>query len=288
MDIAVVGAGRVGTALAVLLSKAGHRLVGVSGGDASRSRAETYLPAVPFLPPDRAASEADAVIIGVPDDAIARACADLAAGGALHEGQGVCHLSGAAPLLALGPARAAGAHVFSMHPVQTFPDVEAGIERLPGSHVAVTAWEEDAYRMGEGLAQDAGGRPFRLNEEHKALYHAAAVFSSNSLVTIEAIAERLFREAGVEDPLAVMAPLIRGTVDSLIELGPAAALTGPVIRGDAGTVRRNLEALASHAREAVPAYVALARASLDLAERSGRLPRGSRARVEEVLREWRS
>jgi predicted short-subunit dehydrogenase-like oxidoreductase (DUF2520 family) len=108
------------------------------------------------------------------------------------------------------------------------------------------------------------------------------------LVTIEALAERLFREAGVEDPLAVMAPLIRGTVDSLIELGPAAALTGPVVRGDAGTIRRNLEALASHAREAVPAYVALARASLLLAERSGRLARGSRARVEEVLREWTS
>ena len=288
MDIAVVGAGRVGTALAVLLSKAGHRLVGVSGGDASRSRAETYLPAVPFLPPQDAVSHAEAVVIGVPDDAIARVCADLAAGGAFHERHGVCHLSGSAPLLALGPARAAGAHVFSMHPVQTFPDVDAGIERLPGSYVAVTAWEEAAYRIGEGLAHDAGGRPFRLQEERKALYHAAAVFSSNSLVTIEAMAERLFRAAGVDDPLAVMTPLIRGTVDSLLEVGPAEALTGPVIRGDAGTIRRNLEALASHARDAVPAYVALARASLDLAERTGRLSRGGRARVEEVLDEWTS
>ncbi len=142
--------------------------------------------------------------------------------------------------------------------------------------------------MGEGLARDAGARPFRLQEERKALYHAAAVISSNSLVTIEALAERLFREAGVEDPLAVMAPLIEGTVDNLIELGPAAALTGPVTRGDAGTIRRNLEALASHARDTVPVYVALARASLDLAERAGRLAPGSRTRVEEVLAEWTS
>jgi predicted short-subunit dehydrogenase-like oxidoreductase (DUF2520 family) len=228
------------------------------------------------------------VVIGVPDDAIAGVCADLASRDTFHRGQGVCHLSGAAPLLALGPARAAGAHVFSFHPVQTFPDVDAGIERLPGSHVAVTAWEEDGFRMGEDLARDAGGRPFRLNEERKALYHAAAVFSSNSLVTVEAMAERLFREAGVEDPAAVMAPLIRGTVDNVIALGPAAALTGPVVRGDAGTVHRNLEALASHAPDAVEAYVALARASLDLAERAGRLAQGARDRIEEVLDEWRS
>jgi predicted short-subunit dehydrogenase-like oxidoreductase (DUF2520 family) len=288
MDVAVVGAGRVGTALAVLLSKAGHRVIGVSGGEASRERAEAYLPGVPFLPAHRAASGAEAVVIGVPDDAIVTVCNELAAGDAFHETQGVCHLSGAAPLLALGPARAAGAHVFSMHPVQTFPDVQAGIERLPGSHVAVTAWDETGYRMGEGLARDAGGRPFRLNEERKALYHAAAVFASNSLVTVEALAERLFREAGVEDPVPVMAPLIRGTVDSVIGMGPAAALTGPVIRGDAGTVRRNLEALALHAADALPAYVALARASLDLADRAGRLAEGHRARMEEVLDEWRS
>ncbi|HEV3474387.1 MAG TPA: Rossmann-like and DUF2520 domain-containing protein [Actinomycetota bacterium] len=288
MDVAVVGAGRVGTALAVLLSKAGHRMVGVSGGEGTRKRAETYLPGVPFLPAHRAASEAEVVVIGVPDDAIAAVCDDLASAGALHDGQGVCHLSGAAPLLALGPARAAAARVFSMHPVQTFPDVDAGIERLPGSHVAVTAWEEEGFRMGESLARDAGGRPLRVNEEHKALYHAAAVFSSNWLVTVEAIAERLFREAGIEDPIAVMDPLIRGTVDNIVGLGPAAALTGPVVRGDAGTVRRNLEALASHAPDAVDAYVSLARASLDLAERAGRLIPGSRDRVEEVLDEWRS
>jgi predicted short-subunit dehydrogenase-like oxidoreductase (DUF2520 family) len=199
----------------------------------------------------------------------------------------VLHLSGAAPLLALGPARAAGAQVLSLHPLQTFPDVETGIERLPGSAVAVTAWEEPAFDTGRRLAEDAGGRPFRVPEERKALYHAAAVFCSNYLAAVEGLAERLFRAAGVEDPVSVFGPLARATLDNVLRDGPAAALTGPVARGDAGTVRRNLDALRAHAPDAVPAYVALARASLAMADRAGSLSPERRDRVREVLDRWR-
>jgi predicted short-subunit dehydrogenase-like oxidoreductase (DUF2520 family) len=287
MDIALVGAGRVGTALAVLLVRAGHRIVGASGRDRSRARVEAFLPGVPFVPAAEAAEGAEAVVLGVPDDAIAPVCADLAAAGAFREGRFVAHLSGAAPLLALGPARAAGAPVLSLHPLQTVPDVEAGIERLPGSAVAVTAWDEDAFRLGERLAEDAGGRPFRIPEERRALYHAAAVFCSNYLVAVEGLAERLFRAAGVEEPVEAFGPLARATLDNVLRAGPAAALTGPVARGDAGTVRRNLEALSTHAPDAVSAYVALARASLALADRSGRLSAEGRTRIRGVLDRWR-
>jgi predicted short-subunit dehydrogenase-like oxidoreductase (DUF2520 family) len=287
MDIALVGAGRVGTAVAVLLGRAGHSIVGAAGRQGSRARAEKFLPGVPFLPAADAARAAEAVILGVPDDVIASVCADVAAGDAFRGGQLVAHLSGAAPLLALGSARAAGALVLSLHPVQTFPDVEAGIERLPGSAVAVTAWEEEAFRAGERLAGDVGGRPFRISEERKALYHAAAVFCSNYLVAVEGLAERLFRAAGVEDPMEVFGPLARATLDNVLRAGPEDALTGPVARGDAGTIRRNLDALSTHAPDAVAAYVALARASLALADRSGRLSAEGRARVLEVLDRWR-
>jgi predicted short-subunit dehydrogenase-like oxidoreductase (DUF2520 family) len=287
MDIALVGAGRVGTALAVLLSRAGHRISGASGREASRERLRRFLPGVPFTTADEAARGADAVILGVPDDAIPSVAGELAETGAFQERQAVIHLSGSAPLAGLDPARAAGALVLALHPLQTFPDVESGIERLPGSAVAVTAWEEEAAVLGEGLARHAGARPFRIAEERKALYHAAAVFCSNYLVTVEGLAEDVFRAAGLKDPVEAFGPLARATLDNVLRAGPAEALTGPVARGDVGTVRRNLEALARHVPHAVPAYVALAAAALSMAERSGRLSEDGRTEIREVLDGWR-
>jgi predicted short-subunit dehydrogenase-like oxidoreductase (DUF2520 family) len=282
----VVGAGRVGTGLAVLLSRAGHRVVSASGRDGSRARVERYLPGVPFLENTEAARQAGMFILGVPDDRIEPVCTAFAEAGAFSPGHAVVHLSGATSLTALDPARRAGATVLSLHPLQTVPDVEAAIERLPGSAMAVTAHDEEGYALGERLATDAGGRPFRLPDDRKPLYHAAAVFSSNYLVAVEGLAERLFRAAGLEDPVELFAPLARATLDHVLEEGPAAALTGPAVRGDAGTVRRNLEALASHAPDAVPVYVALARAALDLAQSAGKIDADARARVEEILA-WR-
>jgi predicted short-subunit dehydrogenase-like oxidoreductase (DUF2520 family) len=286
MDVGVVGAGRVGTALAVLLAKAGHRIVGASGGPASRERVDRFLPDVPFLEPVHVAAAAEAAILTVPDDEIATVCAALAEAGAFRSGQTVLHLSGSVSLTALDPAAAAGAGVVSVHPLQTVPTVEAALERIPGSAMAVTARSEEGYELGERLAGDAGGRPFRLSDERKPLYHAGAVFSSNYVTVLAATAERLLGEAGVDDPVAAFAPLARASLDNALEMGPGAALTGPAARGDAGTIRRNLEVLEARAPETVAAYVVLARAALDLAERSGRLSPDRRADVEEVLAEW--
>ena len=170
--------------------------------------------------------------------------------------------------------------------MQTFPDVASALERLPGCSIAVTAEDEEGYLLGERLADDLHADPFRLADELRPLYHAAAVFASNYLVIASAIAESLFAAAGLPDPAHAMAPLQRASLDHVEELGPARALTRPAGRGGAGTIRRNLEALEQHAPGLVPSYVAMARATLDLAERSGRLPSGSRAAVEEVLAGW--
>jgi predicted short-subunit dehydrogenase-like oxidoreductase (DUF2520 family) len=283
LNLSIVGAGRVGTGLAVLLSRAGRQVAAASGRDGSRARVERYLPGVPFLDDMSAARDTAVVILGVPDDRIEPVCTALAEAGAFRPGQAVVHLSGATSLAALEPARRAGATVLSLHPLQTVPDVDSAIERLPGSAMAVTAHDEAGYAVGERLATDAGGRPFRLPDDRKPLYHAAAVFCSNYLVAVEGLAERLFRAAGLDDPVELFAPLARATLDHVLEDGPAAALTGPAARGDAGTVRRNLEALASNAPDAVPAYVALARAALDLAQGAGRIDAEARARVEEAL-----
>jgi predicted short-subunit dehydrogenase-like oxidoreductase (DUF2520 family) len=286
VDVAVIGAGRVGTALAVLLARAGHRIVAVSGRGGTVDRAARHLPGVPVVPAAEAASRAEVILVGTPDDRIAGVVSDLAAQGAFRRGHAVVHLSGATGLGALAAAAAAGARTMSLHPLQTFPTVDAAIERLPGSGMAVTATDEEGYGLGERLAADAGARPFRLPEEARPLYHAAAVFASNYLVTVVALAERLFREAGIEDPAPLYLPLVRATLDNLEAIGAERALTGPAVRGDAGTIERNLEALSAAAPDAIRAYVALAGVALDLAEDAGRLSPEGRSRVEEALARW--
>jgi predicted short-subunit dehydrogenase-like oxidoreductase (DUF2520 family) len=286
MDVAIVGAGRAGTAVGVLWRRAGHRIVGLSGREPTRDRAARHLPGVPVLDAVDAAREAELVVVAVPDDLIPATVRALADGGALSPGSWVAHLSGASPLSSLDAATDAGAHRLGVHPLQTFPTAEAAIERIPGCTVAVGADDEAGFELATRLAEDLGGRPFRLADEHRALYHAAAVFASNHLVAATAVAEQLLVEAGVPDPLGALEPLQRATVANLAAMGPADALTGPAVRGDAGTVGRNLEALDASAPWAVAAYVEMARVALDLAERGGRLSADRRAEVDEVLARW--
>jgi predicted short-subunit dehydrogenase-like oxidoreductase (DUF2520 family) len=287
MDLAIIGAGRVGTALAVLWRRAGHGILAVSGGPATPERAAAHLPGVPVLDNVAAARGADVVLVATPDGAIAGVCEEIARGGALGAGASVAHASGATGLEALASARAAGAMVLALHPLQTCPTVEAAIERIPGAGFAVTSDVEDGLVLGERLALEAGGRPFRLADDAKPLYHAAAVFASNYLVAVTAIAHELEVTAGVDDPASILGPLQEATMANVERVGPADALTGPAVRGDAATVTRNLEALAARAPEAVRPYVALADLALELAERAGRLTSDGRASVEEVLARWR-
>ena len=284
MRIAVIGAGRVGTALAVGWRRAGHDIVGVSGREATGRRAATYLPGVPVVAAAEAVAVAELVVIAVPDDAVAGAVEDVVNAGA--RGRWVAHCSGALGLGPLAPVVEAGGRRLAVHPLQTFPDVERAIAQLPGCTVAVTADDEEGAALGERLARDLGAEPFRLADDLRPLYHAAAVFASNDLVVLSAIAQRLLAIAGVPDPGAALEPLQRATLANVAALGPAAALTGPAVRGDAGTVAANLGALGAHAPDTTAAYVVLCRAALDLAVAGGRLDEGGRARVEEVLARW--
>jgi len=286
MDLAVVGAGRVGTSLAVLWRRAGIRIVAVAGGPATPERAARFLPDVPVLDAIAVAKAAEVVVIATPDAVIGPVCEEMAAAGALDTANAVVHASGATGLDALAPAAAAGASTLSVHPLQTCPTVEAGVERIPGSTFAVTAADDDGFALGERLVRDAGGLPVRIDDELKPLYHAAAVFASNYVVTVSALAEELGLAAGIEDPIAAFAPLQEATLANVARVGPAEALTGPAVRGDAITLQRNLEALDRYAPEAVRSYVVLADLALALAGRSGREP-ADRAAVEEVLARWR-
>ncbi len=282
-----MGAGRVGTALAVLLQRADHVVTAVAGREDTKARAARYLPGVPVLPEAEAAFAAELVLLAVPDDAVEPTATRLAEAAAFRPAAWVAHVSGVHGLDALATALAAGARRLAIHPLQTLPDVGSAIEGIPGSAMAVTADDEDGATLGERLALDVGAHPFRLADERRPLYHAAAVFASNYLVTVAGIAEDLFREAGVPDPAGVLMPLARATLDNLGRIVPPHPHTGPPDRGDAGTVARNLEALAAAAPRAVPGYIELCRLALDLGERGERLSSQSRDAVEEVLARWR-
>ncbi len=283
MKIAIVGAGTVGTAAAVRWRDAGYTITAVSGRAATSDRAARWLPGVEVVPLANAPTGADVVVLAVPDDTLPEIVASLV--GRFDPGSSALHLSGALGLDALRPLEAAGIRTLAVHPLQTFAEVGGAIEALPGAAIAVTARNDEGTALGDQLARDLGGRPFRLADEDRPLYHAAAVFASNYLVAVSGAALDLFTAAGVPDAADAMHPLQAATLANVHRLGPQQALTGPAVRGDSGTVARNLDAVAAASPALVPAYIALCRAAMDVA--GSRLPDDRRRAVEEVLARWR-
>lgn len=282
MEIAIVGAGRVGTALGVAWARAGHVIVAVAGRAATPARAARWLPGVPVEAVGATAGAASIVVLGVPDDALDGVVTEVAR--SIRPGTVVVHLSGALGLDVLEPVRRAAGRALAVHPLQTFADVAGAVDALSGCAFAVTADDHDGVLLGEQLARDAGGVPFVIADADRPLYHAAAVFASNYLVVVSGAAEEILSAAGVSDPRAALAPLQRATLANVDRLGARDALTGPAVRGDAGTVERNLAALGAATPALVPPYVALCRAAIRLA--GDRLTQRDRDALEEVLARW--
>jgi predicted short-subunit dehydrogenase-like oxidoreductase (DUF2520 family) len=282
LAVGVIGTGRVGAVLGAALAAAGHELVAVSAvSDASLRRAEALLPGVPVRTPDEVAGAAGLLLLTVPDDALADLVAGLAATGALQPGQLVAHTSGRHGLSVLDPAVRRGALPLALHPVLPFTGTSVDLARLVGASFGVTA-PEPLRPVAEVLVLEMGGEPVWLPDEQRPLWHAALAHGSNHLVTLVASAADLLREAGVEDPGRVLGPLLGAALDGSLRSGDA-ALTGPVARGDAGTVRAHLEVLAAVAPEVLPAYVAMARLTADRALATGRLDPNQAGALLEVL-----
>jgi predicted short-subunit dehydrogenase-like oxidoreductase (DUF2520 family) len=265
--VGVVGAGRVGAVLGAALIAAGHSVVAVTAGSAaSRERAARLLPEVPIRPADDVARAAtDLLLLAVPDDALA----GVAAG--LRVGRSVAHTSGAHGIAVLGHADG-----MALHPAMTFTGEAADLDRLPGIAWGVTARDR---AFAARIVADLGGVPEWVSEADRPLYHAALTHGANHLVTLVNEAADLLRAAGVQQTARVLAPLLHAALDNALVLGDA-ALTGPVSRGDAGTVAKHLDRLPA---DAVPAYLALARRTADRAVASGRLTPHDAAFVLEVL-----
>lgn len=237
--MAIVGAGRLGSALARALGAAG---VAVEG------------------PLERSvAPRSEIVLLCVPDAEIAKAAADTG------DARFVGHVSGATPLTALGATDG-----FGLHPLQTFAGGE-GAEAFDGIGAAIAGTTPEALAIARDLALRLGMTPIEISDSERAAYHAAASIASNFLVTLQAAAEQLAAGAGIApaDARTLLAPLVRSTVDNWADRGPREALTGPVARGDDTTVARQRGAVEQHAPQLLPLFDELVASTAAVAGREG-------------------
>jgi predicted short-subunit dehydrogenase-like oxidoreductase (DUF2520 family) len=285
LAVGIIGAGRVGAALGAALARAGHTVVAASGvSRASRDRAARLLPGVPLLPADEVVAAADLVLLAVPDDTLAGLVDGLAEIGAWRPGQIVAHTSGAHGLAVLATAAEHGVLPLALHPAMTFTGRPEDVHRLTGVTFGTTA-PEGLEPVAAALVVEMGGEPVPIAEELRPLYHAALVVGANHLVTLVAESMDMLRQAGVDKPGQVLGPLLGAALDNSLRYGDG-ALTGPVSRGDAGTVRKHLATLTAHTPGGVAAYVAMARRTADRAIGSGRLePRDAEALLDVLAAE---
>jgi predicted short-subunit dehydrogenase-like oxidoreductase (DUF2520 family) len=277
----LVGPGRLGSSLLRALAGAGHHVTAVgvrpaAGFDATGTPPRLAPSEAVRLSLAEAAGRPLVLWLTVPDDAIAAAAADTlgAAGDADVSAVVVVHCSGLMGLQPLAPWRRAGAQVVSLHPLQSFAplamaDAPAQPDPFANVPVAVTAGAPGAEAAGAALAAAIGGRPFPLREADKPLYHLAAAVASNLLVALQSQAGELMRQAthqdSVTDALQLLAPLVRTSLENSLRLGPERALTGPVARGDAGTVRAHLTLLSHEPARLGASYCSLSQQALALA-----------------------
>jgi predicted short-subunit dehydrogenase-like oxidoreductase (DUF2520 family) len=270
LAVGVVGTGRVGSVLGAALADAGHRVVAASAvSEASRARAELLLPDVPLVPPPDVLAAADLVLLTVPDDALGGLVEGLATTGCVRPGQLLVHASGRYGVAVLEPATRAGALPLALHPVMTFTGTSLDLGRLSGCPFGVTA-PVPLYAVADALVLEMGGEPVAIPEEARPLYHAALAHGSNHLVTLVGQTLDLLRAAGVDEPQRLVGPLLAATLDNVLRAGDA-ALTGPVSRGDAGTVADHVRVVGTVSDEVLATYRALSRATADRALADGRL-----------------
>lgn len=272
LGIGVISAGRVGAVLGAALRAAGHAITGVHAvSEDSRSRAEALLPEVPILTPEEICRRSELVLFAVPDDALAPLVAGLAENGHLQMGQLLIHTSGKYGTEVFGPAAAKGCIGLAVHPIMTFTGMSIDLARLPDCPFGVTA-PATVLPIAQALVVEMGGEPLTIAEADRTRYHLALAHGSNHLVTLVAQATEQLAACGLAEPAGAIAPLLRASLENALVSGQN-ALTGPISRGDVGTLASHLSVLADPDTpdDLAIAYRALAEATALRAVQTGRL-----------------
>lgn len=284
LAVGVLGAGRVGAVLGAALRRAGHEVVGATGvSEQTWDRIDALLPGVPVVEPEALVRDADLVLLTVPDDSIHAVASGLASLGAWRAGQIVVHTSGRYGTEVLADAVGAGALPLAIHPAMTFTGTTLDLDRLNDTVFAVSA-PAPLLPIAQALVIEMGGEPLVLDNATRPAYHAALVHGANHVVTAVTQAGAQLVRIGVEEPGRVLGPLVHASIDGALADAPGAvaSLTGPVVRGDAGTVAAHLAALADQS-EMLHAYRAMARATADLALSGGRIGPAAYAEIIATL-----
>lgn len=283
LKLGFIGAGTVGTALAVRLKSKGYPVVSVASrslSSAERFAGIVFDSKVSNSPQD-VADSADLIFITTPDDVIQGVAESVR----WHKGQSVVHCSGALSKDILSSAKESGAMIGSFHPLQTFAGINQAIDNIPGSCFAIEADEPLLTRL-EEIAEALECSFIELKAEDKVIYHAAAVFASNYLVTIVKLATDLWETFGVSPQEATKAllPLIRGTLNNIESIGIPGCLTGPIARGDAGTINKHLLALKKSAPDLVATYRELGLKTIPISLAKGKISREQAQNLERILK----
>ncbi len=274
--------GTVGTALATRLSSKGYKVVAVSSRsqNSARNLAQVINGCRAFDNNQSVADTAELVFITTPDDAIASVTSQIR----WHTEQSVVHCSGADSTATLEPAKKLDARVGAFHPLQTFASTKQAIENMPGSTFALEA-EEPLLNMLKDMATALDGHWVELKAMDKVAYHAAAVIACNYMVTLVKLATDLWQSFDVPPHQAAQAllPLLRGTIHNIDTVGIPQCLTGPIARGDTGTIKKHLRALQKIAPTMVTAYRELGLQTIPIAVDKGKINEHQAEELQTIL-----
>lgn len=284
LKLGFIGAGTTGNALAIRLRRAGYPVV--AAFSRTRKSAEKLASSVAGCRAmddgQKVADAADLVFITTPDDAIA----PVAGGIRWRREQFVVHCSGAASTDILEAAKKQGASTGVFHPLQTFADCKNAVHNIPGSTFAIEA-EEPLLENLKRMAEVIGGRWIFISAGNKVAYHIAAVIASNYLVTIAKLATDLWQSFGVsrEEAVRSLLPLMRGTLHNIETIGLPKCLTGPIARGDIGTVQKHLAMLQQVTPDLIPVYKEMGRQTIPVALGKGRVNDKQARELSEIFKQ---
>jgi len=267
--LGIVGAGRVARALAIGFAAHGVAPPLLCARSPEKAREAAQAAGGDAVSIERLVRDCDVIAIAVSDDAVESVAAELAAASTMGGDRFVFHVSGRSGAAILEPLRAAGALTAAIHPAMTFTGHPASeVARMAQARFAITGSSARASETARAIVALLGGTPVEVPEAKRALYHAALCHASNHLVTLMAGASGALAQAGVDDPALLLAPLVRAALENSLDRG-FAALSGPLLRGDERTIEGHLRALGSDCPELLPAYRAMALATVDALERGG-------------------